>query len=168
MVTEQGILSYAEVTWKVKMAAIPTPPWFRFKDIPLPSRLIFMINKAPTGLFSSTEWDLATKHFEFALIMKFSIGKPSLHEINLHIRYQWGLSSPVVTSFLDPRHVLILPVSYEDMILVQSHEKHIIETSHFRLFRWTKDFKLGKYSTVVPIWLLLPHLPCLHHNPLYL
>lgn len=71
-------------------------------------------------------------------------------------------------SLLDPRHVLILPPTYDDMILAQSHVKHIIETSHVRVFRWTKDFKLGKDSTIVRIWSRLPYLLFPLHNPSYL
>lgn len=80
----------------------------------------------------------------------------------------WNLKAEPVISLLDPRHVLILPPTYDDMILAQSHVKHIIETSHVRVFRWTKDFKLGKDSTIVRIWSRLPYLLFPLHNPSYL
>lgn len=86
----------------------PTPSWFKFKDIPLPSRRATMVNNIPACLFSSTERDLATKEFEHALVIKFSTGKPTLPEIKLYICLNWNLKAERVILFIDPRHVLIL------------------------------------------------------------
>lgn len=161
--------SYAAVTGATpgtpEPIANPTPAWFQFKEIPLPS---VTVNNTPACLFSSTEWDLTSKQSEHALVMKFSTGTPTLPDIKLHIRLNWNLKMEPVISLLHPCHVLILPTSYEDMIMEQSHEKHLIETSPLRLFRWTKDFKFGKDSTIVPIWICLPYLPFPLHNPSYL
>lgn len=61
--------------------------------------------------------ELSAKQFEYALIMKFSQGRPSLHEIQLHIATRWKLSKEPVITLIDPRHVLIVPANHEDMVL---------------------------------------------------
>lgn len=77
--------SYAEATAPSKVAA-STPSWFKFNHIPLPPRPATVIDNDPTCFFSPVEIDQSAKQFEQALIMKFSTGRPSIHEIKLHIK----------------------------------------------------------------------------------
>lgn len=124
-----------------------------------------MVDNAPAVLFSPMELDLSAKQFEFALVMKLTAGRPSLHDIKLHINHQWKLSMEPVVTLIDPRHVLIVPSNYDDMVLAQSHDSHIINTSMFRLFRWTRNFNYTKDSTIVSVWIKLPQLPLIYLNP---
>lgn len=91
------------------------PSWFKFHDIPLPTRAPAYIDSEPTAY---GVWPI-TKQFENSLIMKFSAGWPNPHDINLHIKLNWGLSAEPMVSLIGPRHVLILPASYQDMVLVR-------------------------------------------------
>lgn len=86
------------------------------------------------------EFDQSAKQFENAFIMKFSAGRPHPHDIKLHIKLNWGLSAEPVVLLIDPRHVLIIPATYQDMVLAQAHEIHKIANCMFRLYRWTKIF----------------------------
>lgn len=130
--------TYAQATAPTRVSP-NAPLWFRFNHIPLPPRAPSVVDNDPACLFTPVEIDQSTKQFENALIMKFSAGRPMVRDMQLHIKLNWGLSKEPVVSLIDPRHVLIVPASYHDMELAQSHEVHKIEACMFRLFRWTKD-----------------------------
>lgn len=71
---------------------------------------------------------------------------------------------------IDPRHVLIIPATHQDMVLVWSNESRVIamSMSMFMLFWWNKNFEYDKDSTLLLIWIRLPHLPFIYFNPVYL
>lgn len=114
------------------------------------------------------EYDQSAKQFENALIMKFLAGRPGPYDIKLHIKQHWGLAAEPVVSLIDPRHVLILPATYQDMVLAQSHEVHKIANCMFRLYRWSKNFVFGKDDTLIPVWVRMPYLPFVYFNPSFL
>lgn len=111
------------------------------------------------------QWNSTNPH---TLIMKFSAGRPNPYDIKLHIKNHWGLSTEPIIARVDPRHYLILPASYNDMVLAQAHEVHKIANCMFRLYRWTKNFGFGKYNTEVPVWVRLPNLHFVYFNPSFL
>lgn len=90
------------------------------------------------------QWNSTNPH---TLIMKFSAGRPNPYDIKLHIKNHWGLSTEPIIALVDPRHYLILPASYNDMVLAQAHEVHKIANCMFRLYRWTKNFGFGTYTS---------------------
>lgn len=71
----------------------------------------------------------------------------------------WGLSQPAVVGLLDPRHVMIHLSSHEDMVKAWTRESHIIDSSLFRLFRWSPDFHPRYESSLSAVWIRLPYLP---------
>lgn len=87
------------------------------------------------------QWNSTSRH---TLIMKFSAGRPNPYDIKLHIKNHWGLPAEPIIALVDPRHYLILPASYNDMVLAQAHEVHKIANCMFRLYRWTKILFLEK------------------------
>lgn len=78
------------------------------------------------------------------------------------------LSSELMVYLNDPRHVLIIPATHQDMVLVWSNESHVIAMSMSMLFWWNKNFQYDKDSTLLLIWIRLPHLPFIYFNPVYL
>lgn len=72
------------------------------------------------------EVDQSAHQFEHALIMKFSADRPNPYNIKLQIKNHWGLSVEPIVALVDPRHYLILPAKYQDMVLAQAHEIHNI------------------------------------------
>lgn len=80
----------------------------------------------------------------------------------------WGLSQPAVVGLLDPRHVMIHLSSHEDMVKAWTRESHIIDSSLFRLFRWSPDFHPRYESSLSAVWIRLPYLPLPFLSPAYL
>lgn len=159
--------SYAQVTAPTRVSP-SAPSWFKFLPIPSTVRPPISVDNEPACLFTPLEVDQSALQFEHALIMKFSAGRPNPYDIKMHIKQHWGLSAEPIVSLIDPRHYLILPATYEDMILAQAHEVHNIANCMFRLYRWTKNLVFGKDSTEVPIWMKLPNLPLVYFNPTFL
>lgn len=110
--------------------------------------------------------DLTAKQFEYALLMKFLLSRPSLHDIKLHIKLNWKLALDHVVSLIDSLHVLIIPTSHwiwfwhKFMSLIYSY--FVISS------RWTKNWEYGKDSTLVTIWVKLPHLHFLYFHLAYI
>lgn len=49
--------------------------------------------------------------------------------------------------------------SHEDMVKAWTRESHIIDSSLFRLFRWSPDFNPRYESSLSAVWIRLPYLP---------
>lgn len=60
---------------------------------------------------------------------------------------------------IDPRHVMIRLASQADYVKALSQESHKIETSLFRLFKWTSQFDPKRDSSHAVVWVKLPQLP---------
>lgn len=155
--------SYAQAIASKPVSAA-APVWFKFQHIPLPTRTLSIIDSEPACLFTPIQYDQSAKQFEHALIMKFSVGRADPYDIKLHIKLHWGLSAEPVVSLIDPRHVLVLPATYQDMVLAL--EVHKI-ANYIRLYRWSKYFVFGKDDTLIPVWVRLPYLPFIYFNPAF-
>lgn len=98
------------------------------------------------------------------MIMKFSAGKPRLQEIRTHIASTWALENQPAVGYLDPRHVTLNMASQSDTKKALACPSNKIDTSLFRLFRWTPDFETGKESSFVPVWVKFYNLPLNYYN----
>lgn len=96
--------------------------------------------------------------------MKFSAGKPRLPEIRDHIASEWQWDTPPAVGYLDPRHVTLHMASVADTNMALASTTNKINNSLFRLFRWTPDFKLGKESSFVAVWVKFFNLPLHYYN----
>lgn len=100
--TSNGPRSYANVTaaplWR-------TEP--RLKPVHLASRPLAYMDSTPLVIFSPVEVDQLNKQRENTLIMKFSAGRPKLHEILAHIAAEWNLSAPPAVGIMDLCHYTI-------------------------------------------------------------
>lgn len=123
----------------------------RINDIPLPSRLVGEILDEPAIYFTPVEDDMAAKNFEFMLVMKFSLGGPSLFDVKMHISKTWKLLGSFQVGLLYPCHIMVHLQSEEDLIRMLLRESHVINTTYYRLFRWTKDFVFKKDSTNITV-----------------
>ncbi|KAL3638561.1 hypothetical protein CASFOL_017932 [Castilleja foliolosa] len=146
-------------------AYAPRETWFRLQPIPLAKRNLMTKDNKPMVFVSDMEIEQAIKQFEFALVMKFTSGRPSLHDIKNHINASWKLSKEPVLSLVDARHVFMILATKEDMVRAQTQVSHKINSSLFRIFRWHKDFDYKKDSPCVPVWISLPKLPIPFINP---
>lgn len=97
-------------------------------------------------------------------IMKFSAGKPRLQEIRAHIASTWDLEKQPAVGYLDPRHVTLNMASQADTKKALACPSNKIDTSLFRLFRWTPDFEIGRESSFVAVWVKFYNLPLHYYN----
>lgn len=136
----------------------------RLKPVPLAHRPITYVDNIPGIIFTPVEEEQLCRSRENTLIMKFSSGKPRLAEIRAHIAATWELARQPAVGYLDPRHVTLNMASAEDTKRALSRPTNKINTSLFRLFRWTPDFEIGKESSVVAVWVKLYNLPLHYYN----
>ncbi|KAL3633900.1 hypothetical protein CASFOL_022662 [Castilleja foliolosa] len=157
--------SYAHIVNPSASVPIDTS-WFSWKPVSTPIRNnnIMYKDEKPVCIISSLEIEQATKQLEYALIMKFTSGRPSLFDIRTHIKNHWKLAKDPIITLIDPRHVLVINENEEDMVIAQSQESHKINTSLYRIFKWSPDFNFNKDSTIVPVWISFPKLPFVLQN----
>ncbi|KAL3623412.1 hypothetical protein CASFOL_032228 [Castilleja foliolosa] len=141
--------------------------WFRLKPIAPNLRTPVFLENTKACIVSPLELEEAAKQLEFALVLKFTAGRPSLYYLRAHILKEWKLSAEPVISLIDARNVIIT-ASLEDMVTVLSQDSKRILSSLFRVFRWHKDFDFSKDNSTVPVWVSLPKLPLVYMNPLFL
>ncbi|KAL3644412.1 hypothetical protein CASFOL_012344 [Castilleja foliolosa] len=154
--------SYAQV---ISSPRTMNTDWFSLKPIPFISQSTTYVNNLPTCIISTMELEQAEEQFQYALILRFSAGRPSLFDIKNHIYDNWGLSTDPVVTLLDARHVLLIAENQDDMIRSQTQPSHRINASLYRIFNWSRDFDYSTDSTIVPVWVSLPRLPISYKNP---
>lgn len=102
------------------------------------------------------------------MILKFSVGRPSMHVIQEHIANSWHLVGSFVVGLLDLSHVIVHLDSHEDMVRALSNESHMINNCMYRSFRWSPDFAFRRDSPRVAVWARLHHLPLPFFTPSFL
>lgn len=152
-------LSFAAVTADTSGVMAP-----RLVPVPLSKRPISYVDNVLAVIFTPTEVEQLNKQRENTLIMKFSAGMPQAWVICAHIAAEWKLSTPPAVGVIDPRHISIHMGSYEDTTKALALNRYKVKNSLFRLFRWTSDFKIGKDSSMVAVWVKLHDLPLQYYN----
>lgn len=109
----------------------------RLKPVTLAYRPVSYIDNMPAIIFTGIEEEQLCKQRENTLIMKFSAGKPRLEEIRAYIASTWELENQLAMGYLDPRHVTLNMASQADTKRALSRPSNKINTSLFRLFRWS-------------------------------
>ncbi|KAL3636526.1 hypothetical protein CASFOL_018825 [Castilleja foliolosa] len=139
--------------------------WFRLQPVAPVVRTPTYIDNAQACIISAMEVDEAAKQFKHALILKFTAGRPSLHDIRNHIFSKWGLEVQPAVSIIEPRHILVITENGRDMLKVHSQDSKRIQSSLFRVFRWCPDYDFTRDSPKIPVWISLPHLPVVYMVP---
>ncbi|XP_027169406.1 uncharacterized protein LOC113769130 [Coffea eugenioides] len=112
----------------------------------------------PALIFPQAAVEALTSPFRFALIGKFSRGRPKLEEVRKFIASLDLRENPVV-GLLDVRHVLIQLNNKADFHRVWFRRIWYVSSFPMRVFKWTTDFHVDRESSVVPLWFQLPKLP---------
>ncbi|KAL3631406.1 hypothetical protein CASFOL_024390 [Castilleja foliolosa] len=157
--------SYAQITAGRDISTSKKSGWFKLQPIAMAIRTPVYIDNTQACIVSAMEVAEAAKQFEHALVLKFTVGRPSLQDIRSHIICNWKLEAVPVITLIDPRHVLVIAENEKDMITIQSQESRRIQSSLFRVFRWTTDFNFSRDSPKVPVWVSIPKLPIYYMNP---
>lgn len=96
--------------------------------------------------------------------MKFSAGRPSLHNIWAYIASQWNLASPPIVGLLGPHHMMIHIGSFADTTRALSRTSNRIKMSLCHFFRWSSNLVVGKDSSSIVIWVRFHHPPLQYYN----
>lgn len=107
-IVHTNIKSFAEVVGKARSPSIPLEP---------PATHLV----EPALFFSEEDIDNLASPFQFALIGKFSHGRPVLAEIRAAFE-SFSLKSPYTIGLMDPRHILIHFNSEKDFLRVWLRE----------------------------------------------
>ena len=109
-------------------------------------------------MFSKKDIAKLAAPFKFAVVGKFSYGRPNLDAIRKSFT-TIGFTSSFTIGLLDQRHILIHFCLEEDYLRCWTKGLWSIADFPMRTFKWTPDFKVTSESTHAPIWVALEHLP---------
>ncbi|KAL6576886.1 hypothetical protein OROMI_011162 [Orobanche minor] len=111
----------------------------------------------PTVIFSKDECDQVSSFYQFALIGKFSYGKPTNHMIAQQLKNEgFGICK---VHFLNGKHVLINLSSKLLCDKLWMRREYVVSGLPMRLFRWEPFFNFKEEPAVVPLWVKIHALP---------
>ena len=123
----------------------------------------------PTVVFKAADMLAVSSPFQYALVGKFSKGRPVMPELQKFFT-TLDLKDAVTVGLLDNRHVLITLKNKVDFLGVWSRSIWYVCGCPMRVFKWTPKFHVDRESSLVPVWFRLPKLPihlfdkqCLFH-----
>ncbi|KAL6572341.1 hypothetical protein OROMI_013299 [Orobanche minor] len=111
----------------------------------------------PTVIFTADECELVSSCYRFAIIGKFSYGKPSNHMISQQLKTE-GFGTCKV-HFLNGKHVLINLSSKLLCDKLWMRREFIFAGFPMRMFRWDPFFNFKEEPAVVPLWVKIHALP---------
>ncbi|XP_071924868.1 uncharacterized protein [Coffea arabica] len=112
----------------------------------------------PAILFSQAAVHSLASHYHFALVGKFSKGRPKLEEVRKFFSALDLREKPTV-GLLDSWHVLIQLHTEVDFHRVWFRRVWYVASAPMRIFKWTPGFHVDRESPIVPLWFQLPKLP---------
>nr|XP_027067822.1 uncharacterized protein LOC113693489 [Coffea arabica] len=115
----------------------------------------------PAMLFSKEDLDVLASPYRFALVGKFSRGRPKLEEIRKFFS-TLDLREKTTVGLMDSRHVVIHMGNEADFLRVWARGIWYVSGFPMRVFKWSPAFHVDKEPSVVPVWFQLPKLP-LHY-----
>ncbi|KAL6582209.1 hypothetical protein OROMI_006223 [Orobanche minor] len=111
----------------------------------------------PTVIFTADECEQVSSFYRFAIIGKFSYGKPSNHMISQQLKTE-GFGTCKV-HFLNGKHVLINLSSKLLCDKLWMRREFIFAGFPMRMFRWDPFFNFKEEPAVVPLWVKIHALP---------
>ncbi|XP_071929043.1 uncharacterized protein [Coffea arabica] len=109
-------------------------------------------------IFSRADVEKLAVPFRWALVGKFSHGRPSLEDIRKFFA-SLNLKDHISIGLMDYRHVLIKCSVEVDFNRIRTRGIWQLGNYPMRVFRWTREFHVQRESSLVPIWVELPNLP---------
>ncbi|KAL6565043.1 hypothetical protein OROMI_016493 [Orobanche minor] len=111
----------------------------------------------PTVIFTKDECEQVSTFYQFALIGKFSYGKPTNHMIAQQLKTEgFGICK---VHFLNGKHVLINLSSKLLCDKLWMRREYVVSGLPMRLFRWDPFFNFKEEPAVVPLWVKIHALP---------
>ncbi|KAG5568645.1 hypothetical protein H5410_064340 [Solanum commersonii] len=103
------------------------------------------------------------ENLQFAIIGKFSYGKPDIAELRKAIPSQCGIKGDCSIGVLDTRHILIRLTIMEDYVHVLSSAAFYIKAKEnywqMRTLKWDPWFEPDVETTIGVAWISFPDLP---------
>ncbi|KAL6517035.1 hypothetical protein OROHE_017995 [Orobanche hederae] len=111
----------------------------------------------PTVIFTKDECEQVSTFYQFALIGKFSYGKPTNHMIAQQLKTEgFGICK---VHFLNGKQVLINLSSKLLCDKLWMRREYVVSGLPMRLFRWDPFFNFKEEPAVVPLWVKIHALP---------
>ncbi|PKU60673.1 hypothetical protein MA16_Dca028358 [Dendrobium catenatum] len=115
----------------------------------------------PSLWFSEEEFLHLAKPFEFTLVGRFPLKRPSLDSIRRFFVIL-KLSREFLVTLLDQANVLIMLANDMDYARVLAHRSYLVYGCFMKVIKWSPVLDLSEESPIVPVWLsfsgLRPHL----------
>lgn len=121
----------------------------RFSPFVLPARQVGSKEGRPSICFSKVEIGECEKRFAFSIVAKFTVGRPSLGEIQA--AFQGALSTTgrvTISEVWDSRHLFIIFDFEDDVPVALASPLRKIGNAMFRLFRWSADYNYRRESAI--------------------
>ncbi|CAM8993760.1 unnamed protein product [Rhodiola kirilowii] len=129
----------------------------RFKPVELPARQYTTVNGRPSVSFTTAEFVAGASLFQFSLVAKFTVGRPTIEEIRQVFKENWQIQGrATISDIWDSRHLMIILDSEEDARVALTSPIRRVGHAMFRLFRYSPDYNPRKESTITTKWVRLP------------
>lgn len=99
-----------------------------------------LINGEMEISFIDTNMEKVDEDVKLALILKFSVRRPPIDLMWLHINMSWGFLDSLIVNFMDKQPVLLDLASEKDYLHAWAREGRMVARCCFSLFNWTVDF----------------------------
>ncbi|KAL6551288.1 hypothetical protein OROMI_021776 [Orobanche minor] len=141
----------APVTKSFRDAIAPEPV------VEVPFGSVDFSGGTPTAVFTKEECDAVSEYYKYALIGKFTYGKPTNQVISEQLRSEgFGICK---VHFLNGKHVLINLTCQSLCDKLWLKREHSFAGFPMRLFKWSPTFDFRHEPAVVPIWIKIHNLP---------
>ncbi|KAH0713321.1 hypothetical protein KY289_009280 [Solanum tuberosum] len=152
----QNIMQYAQILQPKPMNP-PLP-----KVTPKP---VVMLQGEPNITWKASEVRslVIQENLQYAIIGKFSYGKPVIMELRKTIPGQCGIKSECTIGVLDSRHILIRLNNLEDYVQVLSTAAYYVKARNnywqMRTLKWDPWFEPDVETTIGVAWISFPDPP---------
>ncbi|KAH0686003.1 hypothetical protein KY285_016544 [Solanum tuberosum] len=127
---------------------------------------VILLHGEPTVVFAfkDIETFITEENLKYALIAKFSHGRPELPDLRKILPQQLGFKGECNIGLLESRHVLLRFTLKEDYIAIFSKTSRSIKSAGtvipFRIQKWTPSFSPREETSIAMAWVSFPSLPC--------
>ncbi|WMV55379.1 hypothetical protein MTR67_048764 [Solanum verrucosum] len=126
---------------------------------------VTFIHGEPSITWKSSEVKslITQKNLQYAIIGKFSYGKPEVQELRRTLPRQCGIKSECTIGVLDNKHILIRLTTMEDYVHLLSTTAFYVKVKEnywqIRTLKWDPWFEPDMETTIGVAWISFPDLP---------
>uniref|UniRef100_M1DYT0 NB-ARC domain containing protein n=1 Tax=Solanum tuberosum TaxID=4113 RepID=M1DYT0_SOLTU len=127
---------------------------------------VSLLHGEPMVVFDSKDLEtfITEENLKYALIAKFSHGRPELPDLRKILPQQLRFKGECNIGLLESRHVLLRFTLKEDYIAIFSKTSRSIKFAGtvipFRIQKWTPSFSPMEETSIAMAWISFPSLPC--------